>query len=622
MALLIQCPGCGMQIVNNGENCPFCGYNVKEDKSKEEMELEAEEALQEAEASEETVEEPAAVDAAEETVSEEVSQNAAAPQVSGNIVGSELPDIPNNSDPSKLPPMQPKREVTIEQIQHTPAVKLSPIEKEKVDKTLPPMQPEREVTIEQIQHTPAVKLSPIEKEKIENKLPDIGSPEAAPPGSQAAGCQVAVETPTPRRPKITVEKVNVPPRPATPAPQQPAVPQQRVAPQPQQPTVPQQRVAPAPQPQQRVAPAPQPQQPAVPQQPVAPAPQPTAAQPPKKKKQWSSDPQDFAQDQTRTPEPKQQSENKPKQKRQWSTQQKGSENSDDDGFDIETFKRQIEEDKIRASQQQNVVNEILSSSASDGSPMKFDGKEVRAAKVNVVSAPSKKNLIIPIAIVAILVIALIAVVIFMLSGGTGSEESSAGSADTSASSSSKKGAEQSVKFQKPDDWGDTIYAYVYNEGGAKNAEWPGEKMKKESDGTYSYKVSGEIENPLIIFNDGKAEKDGEEKNQYPDANEPGEAVKDGKTYEVPVTYGKITFVKPDDWGDTVYAFVCSQGSGEIKNAEWPGKEMIDNGDGTYSYNVPNAIKDPIVTFTDGTEKNKYPKSTGTPVEKGKTYEVE
>ena len=43
MGLLISCPGCGMQIVNNGEDCPFCGFNVKENKSKEEMDREAEE---------------------------------------------------------------------------------------------------------------------------------------------------------------------------------------------------------------------------------------------------------------------------------------------------------------------------------------------------------------------------------------------------------------------------------------------------------------------------------------------------------------------------------------------------------------------------------------------------
>ena len=576
MALLISCPGCGMQIVNNGEDCPFCGYNVKEGKSKEEMELEAEVALQEEEVSEDAVLENIPEEVPEETV----PQNTEQPQVSGNIVGSELPDIPDNSDPSKLPPMQKDQPVPISKIANTPAVKLSPIEKEKIGKELPPMQPEREITIEQIQHTPAVKLSPIEKEKVENKLPDIGSPEAAPPRSQTAGRQVTVEAPTPRRPKIIIEKVNMP-----------------------QPTVPQQPVAPAPQP-----------QPTVPQQPVAPAPQPQ----PQKKKQWSSNPQDFAQNQESV------AVSQPKEKKQWTTQPKASDNSDDGGFDIEKYKKQIEQDKLNASQQQNAVNDSSTAPVSEGSPMKFDGKEVRGVKVNVLSAPSKKNLIIPIAIVALLVIALIVVVVFMFSGGSSDENSSDSSKSSSASTSAQKSAEKSIKFKKPEDWGDTIYAFVYNEKtpDKNNAEWPGVKMKKESDGTYSYKVPGDIENAVIMFNDGKSEGDDDEKNQYPDTNEPGEAVEDGKTYEVPTTYGKITFVKPDDWGETVYAFVCSKGSGEIKNAEWPGKEMINNGDGTYSYNVPNGIKDPIVTFTDGSEENKYPKSTGAPVEEGKTYNLE
>ena len=48
MALLIDCPGCGNSIVNNGQDCPFCGYSVKTGKTREEIEQEllaAEEAL-------------------------------------------------------------------------------------------------------------------------------------------------------------------------------------------------------------------------------------------------------------------------------------------------------------------------------------------------------------------------------------------------------------------------------------------------------------------------------------------------------------------------------------------------------------------------------------------------
>ena len=59
MAFLIDCPGCGNSIINNGQDCPFCGYSVKTGKTREEMEqqlLAAEEALraeEEAKAAEE-----------------------------------------------------------------------------------------------------------------------------------------------------------------------------------------------------------------------------------------------------------------------------------------------------------------------------------------------------------------------------------------------------------------------------------------------------------------------------------------------------------------------------------------------------------------------------------------
>ena len=48
MALVTTCPDCGQRIINNGEDCPFCGYSIAKGKSKAQMEqelLEAEEAL-------------------------------------------------------------------------------------------------------------------------------------------------------------------------------------------------------------------------------------------------------------------------------------------------------------------------------------------------------------------------------------------------------------------------------------------------------------------------------------------------------------------------------------------------------------------------------------------------
>lgn len=85
-----------------------------------------------------------------------------------------------------------------------------------------------------------------------------------------------------------------------------------------------------------------------------------------------------------------------------------------------------------------------------------------------------------------------------------------------------------VYFEKPANWGSSLYAYVYDESSSssvkQNAAWPGEAMALESDGTYSYTITGEWNAALIIFNDGV--------NQSNKALEPGEAVEEGKLYTV------------------------------------------------------------------------------------------
>lgn len=107
------------------------------------------------------------------------------------------------------------------------------------------------------------------------------------------------------------------------------------------------------------------------------------------------------------------------------------------------------------------------------------------------------------------------------------EESSEAESSVEESSEAESSAEQEgivVTFQKPDQWGDTVNAYVYEDGGNKNAEWPGEAMTDNGDGTYSYTIPSNMSNPKILFNDGT--------NQYPNSNKPGIDVEGGKTYTV------------------------------------------------------------------------------------------
>ena len=86
----------------------------------------------------------------------------------------------------------------------------------------------------------------------------------------------------------------------------------------------------------------------------------------------------------------------------------------------------------------------------------------------------------------------------------------------------------SITFTKPESWGDTVYAYIYNETVSpviKNGAWPGKEMSREADGTYSYTLDEEWDSALIIFNDGA--------NQYPAAMEPGLELAEGMAYSVP-----------------------------------------------------------------------------------------
>lgn len=84
-----------------------------------------------------------------------------------------------------------------------------------------------------------------------------------------------------------------------------------------------------------------------------------------------------------------------------------------------------------------------------------------------------------------------------------------------------------VYFQKPDDWKDSVSAYVYDESTGtvrQAAPWPGVPCELGGDGLYSYTFDESWDNVLIIFTDGS--------NQIPGAMEPGLVVEADKVYSV------------------------------------------------------------------------------------------
>lgn len=180
-----------------------------------------------------------------------------------------------------------------------------------------------------------------------------------------------------------------------------------------------------------------------------------------------------------------------------------------------------------------------------------------------------------------------------------------------------KGTE--IKFDKPSSWGEDVYIYIYDETKSPvetNDEWPGKKMTKGEGSTYTYALEQDWSAALVIFSDGN--------NQYPAAMEPGASLEAGKIYKAddnaPAVgiYATISFIKPDSWGDNLNAYVYSMG-GNANNGDWPGQPMTSNGDGTYSYKVPDTIPNPVVIFNDG--KKQYPTTDGLEVVDGQTYKL-
>lgn len=143
--------------------------------------------------------------------------------------------------------------------------------------------------------------------------------------------------------------------------------------------------------------------------------------------------------------------------------------------------------------------------------MKFDGKQMRAATVDVVKAPKTANKAVgPIIIVVILVIALLGVVAYIFMSGVLNPKT------------------LDISFTKPDGWKDDVYVYVVD-GENKNAAYPGEKMQKGTGNTYTYKVSENLKNGKLVFNDGA------NSHRYPLEDKDALTIEDKKTYSTSST---------------------------------------------------------------------------------------
>ena len=91
-----------------------------------------------------------------------------------------------------------------------------------------------------------------------------------------------------------------------------------------------------------------------------------------------------------------------------------------------------------------------------------------------------------------------------------SEEESSEEESSEEESSEEEAEGIKITFVKPEAWSDNVHVAVYEKGGI--AELPGEAMTNNGDGTFSYTITEEIENPVAIFNDAD---DVRQRNMYP-----------------------------------------------------------------------------------------------------------
>ena len=109
-----------------------------------------------------------------------------------------------------------------------------------------------------------------------------------------------------------------------------------------------------------------------------------------------------------------------------------------------------------------------------------------------------------------------------------SEEESSEEESSEEESSEEESSEEvqgiKITFVKPEAWSDNVYVAIYSKGDI--AKLPGEAMTNNGDGTFSYVLTEEIENPVAIFNDAD---DARHRNMYPRSG--AAEVEDGKTYE-------------------------------------------------------------------------------------------
>lgn len=113
-------------------------------------------------------------------------------------------------------------------------------------------------------------------------------------------------------------------------------------------------------------------------------------------------------------------------------------------------------------------------------------------------------------------------------------ESSAEEISAVVESSEEPASEEIViTAEKPDDWSD-IYAYIYTDDMFKNANWPGEAMTDNGNGTYSYSIPSTFaeKNTFVVFSTSQLNKGAVLSKQFPYMSDNGYSISEKTSFTV------------------------------------------------------------------------------------------
>lgn len=167
------------------------------------------------------------------------------------------------------------------------------------------------------------------------------------------------------------------------------------------------------------------------------------------------------------------------------------------------------------------------------------------------------------------------------------------------------GGSITLTLNKPASWGSDVYAYLFNGGGGKNAEWPGEAMTK-SGNTYTITVPEDAAYDKVIFSDSPYEAvDGTGAPKIAVRVQTAQLAVTEAPYtieEVTVTAGSLSFTPTH-----VYLYNPDPNSFAETNV-WPGIPITGN-----SITVPAGVYTKAI-FHDGTNQEEYDVEGSTPTD--------